>query len=98
MVTDVSDLLGAGEPASGDSTSSSVAAPAIDGPPPPALTPRQHEILQLLTEGRSNEDIARVLGLSRTTVRNHTSGLYARLGVRSRLEAVAVARRIGVVD
>ena len=66
--------------------------------PPPALTPRQHEILRLLTEGRSNEDIARVLGLSRTTVRNHTSGLYARLGVRSRLEAVAVARRIGVVD
>jgi DNA-binding CsgD family transcriptional regulator/PAS domain-containing protein len=99
VVTDVTDLLGADDSGgSSESTSSSSSSPATDGPPPPALTPRQHEILRLLTEGRSNEDIARVLGLSRTTVRNHTSGLYARLGVRSRLEAVAVARRIGVVD
>jgi PAS domain S-box-containing protein len=57
------------------------------------LTPRQAEVLRLLERGRSTAQIAEELGLSRQTVRNHISRLLRALGVSSRLEAVAVARR-----
>jgi PAS domain S-box-containing protein len=57
------------------------------------LTPRQAEVLRLLERGRSTEQIADELGLSRQTVRNHISRLLQALGVSSRLEAVALARR-----
>ena len=57
------------------------------------LTPRQAEVLRLLERGRSTEQIAEELGLSRQTVRNHISRLLRALGVSSRLEAVALARR-----
>jgi PAS domain S-box-containing protein len=57
------------------------------------LTPRQAEVLRLLERGRSTAQIADELGLSRETVRNHVGRLLRALGVSSRLEAVAVARR-----
>ena len=60
--------------------------------PPPHLTPRQVEVLRLLEQGRSTKQIAAELHLSPETVRNHIRRLFAALGVRSRLEAVAVAR------
>lgn len=63
----------------------------------PALTPRQHEILGLLTQGLSTGAIAVRLGLSEETVRNHIRALLAALDAHSRLEAVAVARRYGLV-
>jgi PAS domain S-box-containing protein len=56
------------------------------------LTPRQAEILDMLELGRSTEQIARDLHLSRETVRNHVRHVLRALGVHSRLEAVAVAR------
>jgi PAS domain S-box-containing protein len=59
----------------------------------PALTPRQTEVLQLLEHGRSTRQIAQELHLSSETVRNHVRGLLRALGVHSRLEAVALARR-----
>jgi DNA-binding NarL/FixJ family response regulator len=59
--------------------------------PPLRLTPRQTEVLRLLEHGASTEEIAAELHLSRDTVRNHVRGLLRSLGVRSRLEAVAVA-------
>jgi PAS domain S-box-containing protein len=59
----------------------------------PHLTPRQSEVLRLLEHGRSTEQIARELHLSLETVRNHVRGILRALGVHSRLEAVAVARR-----
>jgi PAS domain S-box-containing protein len=64
-------------------------------PPPPApahLTPRQSEVLRLLQRGHSTEQIAAELHLSTETVRNHVRQLLKALGVRSRLEAVAVVR------
>jgi len=61
--------------------------------PHPRLTPRQGEILGLLAQGRSTEQIANDLHLSTETVRNHIRGLMRGLGVHSRLEAVAVAHR-----
>jgi PAS domain S-box-containing protein len=69
----------------------------VDEEPPvvphPNLTPRQGEVLQLLAQGRSTEQIAGDLHLSPETVRNHIRGLLRALGVHSRLEAVAVAHR-----
>jgi PAS domain S-box-containing protein len=61
--------------------------------PHPALTPRQTEVLRLLEHGRSTSQIAEELQLSRETVRNHVRHLLRALGVHTRLEAVAVARR-----
>jgi PAS domain S-box-containing protein len=58
-----------------------------------ALTPRQTEILHLLEHGRSTRQIAAELHLSVETVRNHIRRLLQTLGVHSRLEAVALARR-----
>ena len=62
-----------------------------------SLTPRQHEVLRLLADGRSTEEIAASLGLSDETVRNHIRQLLRRLGVHSRLAAVAYARRHGLL-
>lgn len=61
--------------------------------PHPNLTPRQAEILGLLEQGRSTEQIANELHVSVETVRNHIRGIFRGLGVRSRIEAVAVAHR-----
>lgn len=58
---------------------------------PLELTPRQHEVLRLLERGRSTDEIAAELHLSRETVRNHINRLLRALGVKSRLQAVAVA-------
>jgi PAS domain S-box-containing protein len=65
-----------------------------ESPPHPHLTPRQAEVLRLLEHGRSTAQIAGDLHLSQETVRNHVRHLLRALGVNSRLEAVAVARRL----
>jgi DNA-binding NarL/FixJ family response regulator len=56
------------------------------------LTPRQAEVLRLLERGRSTQQIADELQLSRETVRNHVRHLLRAVGATSRLEAVALAR------
>lgn len=58
----------------------------------PSLTPRQSEILRLLERGKSTDQIADELHLSKDTVRNHIRHMLQALGVHSRLEAVALAR------
>jgi PAS domain S-box-containing protein len=57
------------------------------------LTPRQSEVLRMLERGRSTQEIARELHLSPETVRNHVRHVLRALGVHSRLEAVALARK-----
>ena len=64
----------------------------------PHLTPRQTEVLRLLKKGRSTDQIAQELHLSTETVRNHVRHLLRALGVHTRLEAVAVARREHLVS
>jgi PAS domain S-box-containing protein len=59
--------------------------------PPPHLTPRQTEVLELLAHGRSTNQIADELHLSTETVRNHIRGVLRALGAHSRLEAVFLA-------
>jgi DNA-binding NarL/FixJ family response regulator len=61
------------------------------------LSRRQHEILVLVSEGLATKQIARRLWLSPATVRNHVAGIMAALGTHSRLEAVSVARRAGLL-
>ena len=60
--------------------------------PHPHLTPRQVEVLRLLSQGHSTKQIAAELHLSTETVRNHIRRLFRALGVHSRLEAVVAAR------
>jgi PAS domain S-box-containing protein len=57
------------------------------------LTRRELEILRLLTEGLNTAGAAERLHVSRATVRNHVQNIFAKLGVHSRLEAVAYATR-----
>jgi DNA-binding NarL/FixJ family response regulator len=61
------------------------------------LTPREHEVLALLADGCSTEDIMGRLFVSRNTVRTHVQKVIGKLGAHSKLEAVALARREGVV-
>jgi LuxR family maltose regulon positive regulatory protein len=61
------------------------------------LTPREREVLQLISAGRSNQAIASELFLSIGSVKTHSSHLYGKLGVRGRTEAVARARALGLI-
>jgi DNA-binding NarL/FixJ family response regulator len=60
------------------------------------LTPRELEVLRLLVEGRSNRQIAEQLFISGKTAGVHVTNLLTKLGVHSRLEAAAMARRLGL--
>lgn len=61
------------------------------------LTPRELEFIQLLSEGRSNEEIASELSLSPHTVRKHIQNVIGKLGCHSKLEVVALAVRHDLV-
>jgi len=55
-----------------------------------SLTPREHQILALVREGRSSKEIARELGITRATVRCHVQRVLTKLGVANRLQAAAL--------
>lgn len=65
--------------------------------PKGALTPRELEVLQLLADGLSTRAIADRLTLSMSTVRNHAQNILSKLDAHSKLEAVSVAMRQGIV-
>ena len=64
-----------------------------DDPPTPKLSARQQEILESITRGLLNPEIARQLGISIPMVREHTTALFQKLGAANRTEAVAIALR-----
>jgi DNA-binding NarL/FixJ family response regulator len=76
---------------------SAPASKSIGLAPQPQLTPRQREILDLLASGLSTSDIAEKLALSTETVRNHVRRVFSELQVHTRLEAIAAARRLGLL-
>jgi DNA-binding NarL/FixJ family response regulator len=71
-------------------------APATGDDPFPQLTPREHDVLRLLSLGLSNSAIADRLGLSLKTVNNNTSAIFTKLNVATRTEAAILARDRGL--
>jgi DNA-binding NarL/FixJ family response regulator len=66
-----------------------------EGPATP-LSPREREVLELIGEGATNREIAKRLYLSPHTVKDHTTALYRKLGVRNRAEAASRAEQLGL--
>jgi DNA-binding NarL/FixJ family response regulator len=62
------------------------------------LTAREQETLVLLAAGASTDEVSEQMGVTRNTVRNHVQRILDKLGARSKLEAVAIARREGLLD
>jgi DNA-binding CsgD family transcriptional regulator len=69
------------------------AASPVDSP----LSPREQHVLALLARGLSNKELARELGVSANTVKTHLANVYEKLGARRRTEAIAAARRLGLI-
>ena len=61
------------------------------------LSTREVEVLGLIAEGHSNQEIAAKLHLSLNTVKVHCSNIYGKLGVKSRTQAVAKAKTVGIL-
>jgi LuxR family transcriptional regulator, maltose regulon positive regulatory protein len=61
------------------------------------LTAREMDVLRLLSEGRSNQEIAATLFLSLSSIKKHTGNLYSKLGVTSRAQAIVKARQLRLV-
>ena len=66
-------------------------------PAPLGLSAREREVLDLIAEGATNRQIGERLFLSPHTVKEHTSAVYRKLGVRNRAEAVQQAQRRGLL-
>ena len=64
-----------------------------EDPPLPELTPRQEEILALVTRGLTNADIARQFDIRESSVKEHVNQICTKLGAANRAEAVAIAFR-----
>jgi two-component system nitrate/nitrite response regulator NarL len=64
----------------------------------PSLTPREEEVLALLAQGLSVKEMAKALGLSPDTVKDHLENLYAKLEARNRVEALEKARSLGFLQ
>ncbi|HKY36363.1 MAG TPA: response regulator transcription factor [Polyangiaceae bacterium] len=73
----------------------------LEGPLPTAaspISPREHEVLELVAEGLSNRDIAARLGISRHTAKFHVNAILDKLGAATRTEAVVLAARSGLLS
>jgi DNA-binding NarL/FixJ family response regulator len=74
--------------------------PAAASTPPPAvaeLTPREHEVLQLLARGLSNPEISEQLFISEATAKTHVARILQKLDLRDRVQAVIYAYETGLV-
>lgn len=82
--------LAQGEPAFPDAT------PAPDAEPtgPHGLTARQMDVLRMLASGGSNKEIARAMGISPGTVKNHLNSIFTKMGAANRVQAVVMAQAV----
>lgn len=71
---------------------------AIDDLGTDRLSPREREVLVLLADGLSNQEIADGMHLSTGTVKDHVSALLAKLGVANRVQAALIAQRAGLLN
>jgi NarL family two-component system response regulator LiaR len=72
--------------------------PRHQPPTPEPLTEREVEVLRLVAQGRSNQDIARMLVVSEATVRTHVSSILSKLHLASRTQAALYALREGLAS
>jgi DNA-binding NarL/FixJ family response regulator len=79
-------LRGGGRPAAGERP------PAPDG-----LTPREVDVLRLIAEGLSNQEIAGRLSISEATIKTHVNNIFSKAGLRDRAQAVRYAFDNGLV-
>jgi DNA-binding NarL/FixJ family response regulator len=77
----------------GAMASQSVRRDSFDG-----VSARELEILKLMASGLANKQVARQLGLSEKTVRNHIANIYEKLGIHDRSQALLYAVRKGLID
>ena len=63
-----------------------------------SLTPREHEVLALVSDGSSNREVANALAISEHTVKFHLAAIFGKLGVSTRTEAVQRGVRLGVIE
>ena len=61
------------------------------------ITPKQLQVLKLISDGESNKDISRILKISEQTVKNHVSEMLNRLKVRDRTQLVVEAMKRGII-
>ncbi|MBS0403241.1 MAG: hypothetical protein JSS18_12270 [Proteobacteria bacterium] len=88
----VQRLLSACRPARGSAQFGDTAAAPAD-----ALSPRERDILVLIAEGKSNKEVARVLGMGPETVKTHLKHIFVKLAVERRAQAAARARSLGLI-
>lgn len=69
-----------------------------EAPKASPLTDRERQILNLIVAGRSNKEIAPILGISAKTVDHHRTSMMKKLGVRSAAQLIAYALREGLID
>ena len=62
-----------------------------------SLSPREVDVLRLIADGQSNQEIAQVLIVALSTVKMHVKHIYRKLGVKNRVQAVAQARGMGLL-
>ena len=79
--------------AGGHAVSDEIKRLIAESPPAPELTPRQLEILNSMSRGYSNAEIAQVFGINEFTVREHVANIMTKLDASNRAEAVATALR-----
>jgi DNA-binding CsgD family transcriptional regulator len=72
--------------------------PKTNGRDPFGLSAREREVLRLIAQGRTNPEIGERLFITRKTVGVHVGNILAKLGVSGRVEAAAVAIRLGLTD
>jgi DNA-binding NarL/FixJ family response regulator len=72
--------------------------PPAPGSAPDGLTPREVDVLRLLVEGRTNQEIGRVLHLSEFTIKRHVANILTKLDLPSRAAAAAYATRKGLIE
>ena len=62
------------------------------------LSQRELQVLQLIAQGASNQEIAQELVITYDTVKRHVSHIFSKLGVNNRVQAVRQARALGLLD
>ncbi|MCS7058180.1 MAG: response regulator transcription factor [Meiothermus sp.] len=71
--------------------------PRLRAPELPRLSPREQQVLAWVAQGLSTKEMARLMGISPETVKDHLVGLYDKLGARNRVEALERARALGLL-